>query len=182
MGESSARKSVVESLRAQALDLRKKNEGIQEHEEAVREEYSILHADAHLEMLGVLDKDRNESGSPNTGDEELVPAANRDAIDETTTPDVSPTKISATRSVSSWFGADEPEPTSAQSMAASAADNHDARRDQQQQTAMISELLAMIVSMNNRMRKQDAELAKVRRVVEQGARQGWSASAGARRK
>ena len=182
MGESSARKSVVESLRAQALDLRKKNEDMQRHGEVVREEDSILHADAHLEMLGVLDKDRNESGSANTGDEELVPSPNGDARDETATPDVSPTKISAARSVSSWFGADEPEPASAQTAAASAADNRDARRDRQQQTAIISELLAMIVSMNNRMRKQDAELAKVRRVVEQGARQGWSGSAGARRK
>lgn len=181
LGES-ARKSVVESLRAQALDLRKKNEDLQEHREDVCEEDSILHADSHLEMMGLPDNCRNESGGANTGDEELVPSPNEDARDETTTPDVSPAKISAARSVSSWFGADEPEPASAQITAASAADHRDARRDQQRQTAMISELLALIVSMNHRMKKQDAELAKVRRVVEQGARQGWSASAGARRK
>jgi hypothetical protein len=54
-------------------------------------------------------------------------------------------------------------------------------QQQQQQTAMMTELLALIVSMNNRMKKQDAELAQVRRVVEQGARQGWSTPAGSRR-
>jgi hypothetical protein len=177
-----ATKSVVESLRAQALDLRKKNDDMQESAEGVHQEDSSLHADAHLEMMGLLGKDRNKHGGVNTGDEDLVPSSNEDVTDETTSPVASPTSISAVRSVSSWFGADEPEPTSTHTTTASAAVNQDARRDQLQQTAMVSELLALVSSMNNRMKQQDAELAKVRRVVEQGARQGWSASAGARLK
>lgn len=175
-GGSSESKSVLESLRAQAQGLRTKAS------EGVHGQDSMLHA-AHLEMLGALGRDSNESSSINVGDEKLVPSPGEDG--KATPPESPPAKRSAARSAS-WFGGDEPETESGQITTAAAEgdvalDYARQGQQQQQQTAMMTELLALIVSMNNRMKKQDAELAQVRRVVEQGARQGWSTPAGSRR-
>ena len=175
MGRSSESKSVLESLRAQAQDLRRKASEDLELAGDVHGQDSMLHA-AHLEMLGGIGRGSNESSGINMGDEELVPSPAKDG--KATSPESPPARSA------SWIGAATPETESGQITGAAAEGAlalEYARQSQQQQAAMMTELLALIVSMNNRMKKQDADLAQVRRVVEQGARQGWSTPAGSRR-
>lgn len=132
-------------------------------------------------MLGGLEMDSSgkEIGA-NKSDEVLVPQASvKDAEQDA---------LAATggtpRSLASWLGMDQSEPEPEHQEATVVANSSTAVNVSraQQQTMMMAELLALMSSMNSRMKKQDAELSKVRRVVEQGARQGWSAPLGTRRK